>query len=110
MTRRSPRRSRDEPMAACPDRAAAWISGSEERRHDSSIRLGPPGGLGNDAATDIIFVRLLGVFPELDHRHDARRKLSNLSDPVDDAIAEPESARSAGHQPVHPAAGAVCFR
>src|SRR5260370_26276997 len=30
MKTRFPRRSRDERMAACSDRAAAWISGSEE--------------------------------------------------------------------------------
>src|SRR6476620_7645263 len=42
MTRRSPRRSRDEPMAACPDRAAAWISGSEESDMTATSGLAPP--------------------------------------------------------------------
>src|SRR5438874_12594432 len=42
MTRRSPRRSRDEPMAACPDRAAAWISGSEESDMTAASGLAPP--------------------------------------------------------------------
>src|SRR5438477_8551430 len=42
MTRRSPRRSRDEPMAACPDRAAAWISGSEESNMTATSGLAPP--------------------------------------------------------------------
>src|SRR6266851_10377747 len=42
MTRRSPRRSRDEPMAACPDRAAAWISGSEESDVTATSGLAPP--------------------------------------------------------------------
>src|SRR6266436_1261215 len=42
MTRRSPRRSRDEPMAACPDRAAACISGSEESDITAASGLAPP--------------------------------------------------------------------
>src|SRR6266705_4032507 len=42
MTRRSPRRSRDEPMAACSDRAAAWISGSEESDMTAASGLAPP--------------------------------------------------------------------
>ena len=36
-----------------------------------------------------------------------RRQFPDLPDPADDAVAEPEPARSARHQPVHPAAGAV---
>src|SRR5204863_3964483 len=42
MTRRSPRRSRDEPMAACSDRVAAWISGSEESNMTATSGLAPP--------------------------------------------------------------------
>src|SRR5258707_4707366 len=42
MTRRSRRRSRNEPMAACRDRAAAWISGSEESDMAATSGLAPP--------------------------------------------------------------------
>src|SRR6267154_3744138 len=42
MTRRSPRRSRDEPMAACSGRAAALISGSEESDMTAASGLAPP--------------------------------------------------------------------
>src|SRR6266481_8305050 len=42
MTRRSPRRSRDEPMAACSGRAAALISGSEESDMTAASGLSPP--------------------------------------------------------------------
>src|SRR5258706_14004457 len=42
MTTRSLRRSRDEPMAACPDRAAAWTSGSEESDMTAASGLAPP--------------------------------------------------------------------
>src|SRR6266850_4561550 len=42
MTRRSPRRSRDEPMAACSGRAAALISGSEESDMTTASGLAPP--------------------------------------------------------------------
>src|SRR6478609_3301300 len=42
MTRRSPRRSRDEAMAACSGRAAALISGSEESDMTTASGLAPP--------------------------------------------------------------------
>src|SRR5437764_12718773 len=42
MTRRSPRRSREEPMASCSDRVAAWISGSEESDMTATSGLAPP--------------------------------------------------------------------
>src|SRR6266403_2217931 len=42
MTTLSLRRSRDEPMAACPERAAAWTSGSEESDMTAASGLAPP--------------------------------------------------------------------
>src|SRR5260370_18802675 len=42
MKTRFPRRSRDEPMAACSNRAAAWISGSEETDMTAASGLAPP--------------------------------------------------------------------
>ena len=45
----SPRRSRDEHMAACSDRAAAWTSGSEETDMTDNSKHREPGRFGNDA-------------------------------------------------------------
>ena len=68
---------------------------------------GQPGRFGNDAATGLIFVELLGRVREPLASTQIAGNFQTLPDAADDAIAEPESARSAGHQPVHPAARAI---
>ena len=62
-----------------------------------------PRRIGHDAIADVVqFVERFDA--ELDHATDHRRQFPDLPDAADDAAAEPEPARSAGHQSVHPAA------
>ena len=91
-------------MAACSDRAAAWTSGFEET--DMTTTAAPQARSFREprpcrphlhrlvaaaAANALASQQIAGNF-------------QSFLTPADDAIAEPESARSAGHQPVHPAA------
>ncbi len=92
-------------MAACSDRAAASTSASEETDMTTTASIVQPDRFGNNAPAGLIFIfKFIGRGRKRAGFPADRRQLSELSDPADDAIAEPESARSARHQPVHPAA------
>src|SRR5712691_10152323 len=101
MKRPSPRLWSGGPMAARSGRAAASTSGFNGDEHgDDRRNYGKPGRFRDH---DRLVLELVFQL-ELEHRQHAGRKLPDLPAAPDDAIAEPEPARSAGHQSIHPAA------